>query len=81
MNDELTKYYEARFTMMADKGWKDLIEDVEVMRDAADSLDGVDSEAKLNFRKGELSILNWLMSLEEVSKETFSKLKDEDATI
>ena len=41
MKPELQKYYEARFDMMASQGWKDLIEDIQVMATAYDKVERI----------------------------------------
>ena len=79
MDIELQKYYEARLSMMGDKGWKELIEDVDRMIEATNSINSVTDEKSLYFAKGELSILNWIKNLREISEEAYQNLKDEDA--
>jgi hypothetical protein len=78
MNRELQDYYEERFSMMASKGWKDLIEDIELMLDTTDTIKGVDTEQQLWFRKGEVSIMNWLKNLKESSTEVYEQLQKEE---
>lgn len=78
MDKNLEKYYEARFSMFADRGWKDLIEDIEERIKVVDTIKGVDTIEKLWARKGELDTLEWLKSLPEVSQEVYNQLKDED---
>lgn len=74
MNKELQEYYENRFSMFSESGWKQLIEDVDKMIESIDTLSGIEDEKKLHFRKGELSILNWIKGLESVSIEAFNEL-------
>lgn len=78
MTPELQRYYEDRLSMMGDKAWEDLMTDVRNMLVATNTLDGVDSEKTLQFRKGEISIMNWLLSLKEVSEMAYQQLKEED---
>ena len=78
MNRELQNYYENRFTMMATQGWKDLVEDIQVMIDATDRLGGVETEQQLHFKKGELSIMNWIKTLKESSTEVYEQLSEEE---
>jgi hypothetical protein len=78
MQKELMDYYENRFSMMATRGWVDLVEDVQIMMDSTDTLAGVDTEQQLQFRKGELSILNWLKNLRDASSEVYDQLKKEE---
>lgn len=78
MKKELQEYYENRFSMMATQGWQDLLEDLEIMIKATDTLSGVDSEQQLYFKKGEMSILNWIKNLRDASSEVYEQLQDED---
>ena len=78
MQKELQDYYENRFTMMATQGWVDLIEDLEIMIKATDTLAGIDSEQQLYFKKGEMSILNWLRNLRDASSEVYEQLQQEE---
>lgn len=77
MNKELQQYYEDRFGMMATKGWADLIEDVELMMKSTDTVSGIDTAEQLHFRKGEMSIMNWIKTLRESSSEVYEQLQEE----
>lgn len=76
MDKELQDYYDARFSMFASKGWKDLVEDVEKMVTASDSLSNVKTVDDLNFCKGELSIMRWLLGLKDMTNDAFKELTD-----
>ncbi len=76
MNRELQKYYEERFSTMGTQGWRDLMEDAEAMLVSTNSLDGVNDEKTLQFRKGEISILKWLISLKSVSEAAYEELNN-----
>ena len=78
MQKELQDYYENRFSMMATQGWVDLLEDLEIMIKATDTLAGVDTEQQLFFKKGEMSILNWLKNLRDASAEVYEQLQQEE---
>lgn len=78
MNKELQDYYENRFSMMATPGWNDLLEDIEIMISSTDTIQGIDDEKTLQFRKGELSIMNWLKNLRDASSAVYDQLLDED---
>lgn len=77
MNRELQEYYENRFEMMATKGWADLLEDLELMIATTDTVRGIDTEQQLHFRKGEMSIMNWIKTLKESSAEVYEQLQEE----
>ena len=78
MTPELQKYYEARFDMFASQGWKDLMDDVAKMREATDTVAGLSDLVKLGVRQGELSIMQWILSLQDVSEETYRQLTVSD---
>jgi len=78
MQKELQDYYENRFTMMATQGWVDLLEDIEIMLTATNTLSGVDTEQQLYFKKGEVSILNWIKNLRDASAEVYDQLQQEE---
>lgn len=77
MDRELQDYYENRFGLFGTTGWKDLIQDVENIKESVDSLRGADTLEQLYFKKGELSILNWILNLEDSSKEVYDQLQEE----
>ena len=78
MQKELQDYYENRFSMMATQGWVDLVEDLEIMIEATNTLAGVDTEQQLHFKKGEMSILNWIKNLRDASSEVYDQLQQEE---
>jgi hypothetical protein len=80
MNRELQEYYENRFEMMATKGWNDLLEDLELMISTTDTVRGIDTEQQLHFRKGEMSIMNWIKTLKESSNEVYEQLQEETSS-
>lgn len=80
MTPELEKYYEDRFAMMATPGWSDLMEDIRLMRATTNDLAAVRDTEALFFKKGELSIMDWLLSIQSVSEQSYEDLKGENAT-
>lgn len=78
MNRELQDYYENRFSMMATPGWRDLLEDVELMLSSTDTVKGVETVEQLHFRKGEVSIMTWLKNLKQSSEEVYEQLQQEE---
>lgn len=77
MNRELQDYYENRFAMMATQGWQDLLEDLELMINSTNTVKGINTVEELHFRKGELSIMNWIKTLRESSTEVYEQLQEE----
>lgn len=79
MDKELDNYYQHRFLMFLSEGWQDLIKDVQQMQESTNQLKGVEVE-NLRFKQGELSMMDWLLGLEEISKKAYEELQ-EDANI
>jgi len=77
MDKDLQAYYENRFDMMSSQGWKDLMEDVDKMAISYNNLFEVSNEAELNFKKGQIDILLWLMSLKETSEQAWLELQED----
>ena len=77
MAPELQKFYESAFSMMATRGWADLMEDVEKIADSYDTLSSVTEPHSLDFRRGQLDILNWLLGLRSAYEETYEQLEQE----
>lgn len=74
MTPELQKYYEDRFSMMANQGWLDLVDDIDEMIKSLNNLSAIEDEKSLQFKKGELSILLWLKNLRQVSSDAYEEL-------
>lgn len=81
MTPELQRYYEKRLAMMGDEAWKDLMEDVQRMLDATNMVENVKDGDDLKFKKGEISMMRWMLSLKQVSEDSYEQLKAEDAEI
>ena len=79
MDANLQTYYEARLSMMSEPAWKDLMEDVTQMLAATNDITSIQDEKTLHYRRGEISIMRWLLSLQETSEKIYEQLKDEDA--
>lgn len=78
MDQELQKYYENRFSTMATQGWQDLIEDVQNLFDTYNKINTAESFEEFHKRKGQLDILQWILSLKSVSEQTYEELKNEE---
>lgn len=78
MNKELEQYYEERFSMMTTKGWSDLLEDVQKMFDARNHVLAVQDEKDLQFKKGQLDVLQWILTLKQSSEEVYEQLMSGD---
>ena len=77
MDKELQQYYEDRFTMFTTKGWKDLLVDIEKIKSSI-KVEDIPDEKTLFARRGELRIMNWLLTLKNVSEQAYKDLDNED---
>lgn len=80
MDQKLQEYYDNRFSTMSTQGWQDLVDDATEMFKAVNNLAAVDSETALYFRKGQLDILQWLLSLRDSSAAAYEQLSSGDVT-
>lgn len=78
MDRELQDYYEARFSTMSSKGWKDFIEDVQKIYDVTNQISSTDNFEGFHKRKGQLDILQWVLTLKEVSEQAYEELQNAD---
>ena len=78
MTPELQKYYDERFNTMSTQGWQDLIDDATEMFKAVNNIAPIDNESTLFFRKGQIDILQWLLSLRETSAMAYEQLLSGD---
>lgn len=78
LDKELQKYYEERFSMMSSQGWKDLVEDTQNLFDSYNQVGAVTTSDQLFYRKGQLDILNWILTLKEVSAKSYEELNEKN---
>lgn len=63
---------------MATLGWKDFVEDVQNMFDAYNKISTAETFEEFHKRKGQLDILQWILSLKEASEQTYKDLLTEE---
>jgi hypothetical protein len=63
---------------MATIGWKEFIEDVQALFDSYNNISTVDTHEELHKRKGQLDILQWVLSLKAVSEQAYEELQIAD---
>jgi len=78
MERTLQNYYENRLAMTSSEAWKDLMDDINAMLKATDTLSGVNAD-NLRFKQGEISIMRCLLALADTSEKAYEHLKEEDA--
>lgn len=75
MNRELQDYYENRFSMMSSQGWVDFIEDTQNLFDTYNKINTADSFEEFHKRKGQLDILQWILTLKTASEQSYEELQ------
>lgn len=75
MDQELQRYYENRFGMMASNGWEQFIEDLESIKGTV-TIESLASAEQLWFAKGQLDIINWVLSLKQASEKAYEDLSN-----
>lgn len=78
MAPELQRYYEDRFDLFSTPGWIDLMDDANKMFDSLNNVSTIADEKSLQFRKGEISILTWLITLKEISERAYEDLNEKN---
>ena len=79
MDRELQDYYENRFATMSTQGWHDFIEDTQQLFDTYNKINTADSFEEFHKRKGQIDILQWILTLKDVSEQAYEELKNEKA--
>jgi hypothetical protein len=75
MDKELQRFYEDAFSMMSTQGWADLMEDIERVKNSYDKLSSVTETHPLDFRRGQMDILNWLYGLKGLYEKAYEELQ------
>lgn len=64
---------------MATVGWKQFLEDVQGIFDAVNKVAPIQNELDLYFRKGQLDILQWVLTLKESSEQAYEALQKDSS--
>lgn len=77
MYKELQKYYEETFSMMSTEGWKYLIEDLKELEANLVNVRTVKDDQSLNFRLGQLDILDLILNRKKTCEDIYEQLQQE----
>jgi uncharacterized protein (DUF927 family) len=77
MDKKLQHYYEETFNMMSTEGWKYLIEDLKELETNLDNVRTVKDEQSLNYRLGQLDILDLILHRKKTCEEIYEQLQQE----
>ena len=74
------KFLEDRLGMMETEGWLDLVQDIKNLEEGIVNLDSINSEQDLWFIKGQLRLINFILSLENSTNLALEELQDGNST-
>jgi|TARA_R110000765_G_scaffold183458_1_gene289402 hypothetical protein len=74
------KFLEDRLGMMETEGWLDLVQDIKNLEESIVNLDSINSEQDLWFIKGQLRLINFIISLENATNLALEELQDGNST-
>ena len=74
------QFLEDRLSMMETEGWNDLIEDFKNLEDSASNINSMNSEQDLWYAKGQLLVVNLILSLHSVTNLALEESQEENPT-
>jgi hypothetical protein len=74
------QFLEDRISMTGTDGWLDLLEDVKNLEKSIVNLDNIKSEKDLWEIKGQLRVINFILSLEDATNLALEELQDGNST-
>ena len=69
-----------RLGMMQTDGWLDLVQDIKNLEESIVNLDSINSEQDLWLIKGQLRLINFIISLENATNLALEELQDGNST-
>jgi hypothetical protein len=76
MDRELQQYYDNRFTLCSSVGWKQLLEDLQQSRNELARIENINSQEELWKNKGKVEVLDYILSLKEISEKVYQEIQD-----
>ena len=74
------RFLEDRLGMMETDGWLDLVQDIKNLEESVVNLDSINSEQDLWLIKGQLRLINFILSLEDSTNLALEELQDRNST-
>ena len=75
-----TQFLEDRISMTKTDGWLDLLEDIKDLQDSIANVENINSEKDLWEIKGQLRVINFILSLENATNLALEELQDGNST-
>jgi hypothetical protein len=64
---------------MSTQGWQDLVEDAQTMFNSLNHVLSIQNESDLMVKKGQLDLLQWLITLKPASEQAYESLINDSA--
>ena len=74
------EFLEDRLSMMETEGWRDFIEDFKNLENSASNIDTMNSEQDLWHAKGQLLMINLVLSLQSATNIALEESQEENPT-
>ena len=74
------EFLEDRLSMMETEGWRDFIEDFKNLENSASNIDTMTSEKDLWYAKGQLLMINLVLSLQSATNLALEESVDQNPT-
>ena len=74
------QFLEDRISMTGTDGWLDLLEDIKNLQDSIANVENIHSEKDLWEIKGQLRVINFILSLENATNLALEELQDGNST-
>jgi len=74
------QFLEDRISMTGTDGWLDLLEDIKNLQDSIANVENINSEKDLWEIKGQLRVINFILSLENATNLALEELQDGNST-
>ena len=74
------QFLEDRLSMMETEGWRDFIEDFKNLENSASNIDTMNSEQDLWHAKGQLLMINLVLSLQSATNIALEESQEENPT-
>jgi hypothetical protein len=81
MDKALLKYYEDQFSMLASDAWKELTKDLMDLVNNYSDIRNCDNNDMLQFRKGQLDILDFILNRKQFLEKGYEELTDDKTNI
>lgn len=78
-DQDLDNWYQRRFSLTSHEGWADLQEQVDVMRKGYADLRTCRTEAEMNYRRGQLDVLDWLAGMAQFDRDAYDLMIEQES--